>query len=320
MPAPVSLCWAEAPGSCMLFGEHAVLRGYPAVVCALKPRLRVSTQKRSDGRLVVDAMGKTREVDWDKRGSLAIDFRFLEACISSFGEKASCGLDIRVESCLESNKGFGSSAAVIAASLVSIGLCLGEVEPPSQADAVASERMKEKIFDKGLTILRQVQGFGSGADLAASVYGSCLEYSYSKRPRIIEEPKAFYLVYSGRKTPTSEVLRQLHEKEQSGKLDLLAIDELGKVSMAAIAFWSSIHDRNLCKHLCQRHQEAMRRLELFDDGLEKICQQLSSQDAMHKISGSGLGDCVLSFDKPVFEDQSVSQVTPDRLGLSYGVL
>ena len=39
---------ASAPGSLMLMGEHAVLRGQPAIVCAISKRLKVALTPRED--------------------------------------------------------------------------------------------------------------------------------------------------------------------------------------------------------------------------------------------------------------------------------
>lgn len=312
------LIWAEAPGSCMVFGEHAVLKGYPAVVCALNPRLRVYAKKREDGWLHVEAMGTSRSISWEERASLATDFSFLHACIDSFPQ-ASCGLEVRVESSLSSVKGFGSSAALIAASLLAISLVFES--STSLEEANASDRQKEEIFLKGLAILRKVQGSGSGADLAASIYGGCLEYSYSHKPRALEPLGLFetiYLVYSGHKTATSLVLKQLHEKQQAGVLDVGAIEELGQTSLSAIALWPSLNDKQVLGHLCHRHQEAMKRLELVDEGLDRVCSALESQKIAHKISGSGLGDSVLCFEKPEIDESSVTKVEVDFRGLRYG--
>jgi mevalonate kinase len=299
----------------MLFGEHAVLKGYPAIVCALKPRLRVYAKAREDGRLHVCAMGLEREMLWIERTALASDFRFLAACIDTF-EAASCGLDIVVESSLSSTKGFGSSAALIASALGAITLAL-EARSKESVQPVL-DKTKEAFLMKGIALLRKVQGFGSGADLAASLYGGCLEYSYSHMPKPMEPYGPLYLVYSGYKTPTSEVLKQLHDKQQAGTLDHAAIDELGQVCLAALAMWTSMDKMEIQSRLCHRHQQAMRRLKLVDQRLDELCKQLDQQGIVHKISGSGLGDSVLCFQKPELDPGRITEVEIDDKGLRFG--
>ena len=44
---------ASAPASAMLMGEHAVLFGHSALVCALTQRIFVKASKRADGQIVI---------------------------------------------------------------------------------------------------------------------------------------------------------------------------------------------------------------------------------------------------------------------------
>ena len=50
---------ASAPGSLMLMGEHAVLHGKKALVCAIDQRISVSLTPREDARIsIVSALGE----------------------------------------------------------------------------------------------------------------------------------------------------------------------------------------------------------------------------------------------------------------------
>jgi len=46
---------ATAPGKMILFGEHSVVYGRPAVVLAIDRRAKVYAEKRSDRRIYIDA-------------------------------------------------------------------------------------------------------------------------------------------------------------------------------------------------------------------------------------------------------------------------
>lgn len=80
----------SAPGKLMLFGEHAVVYGYPCIVTAVSERLYVS------------------------EGAPTGDTRFLDAAIEQWGKK-----DIRLmaKSSFSGKYGFGSSSAVTVAAL-----------------------------------------------------------------------------------------------------------------------------------------------------------------------------------------------------------
>ncbi|MDD2236061.1 MAG: galactokinase family protein, partial [Kiritimatiellae bacterium] len=51
----------SAPGTLMLMGEHAVLRGAPALACAVDQRIQVDLQCRRDGRLRIESALGTYE-------------------------------------------------------------------------------------------------------------------------------------------------------------------------------------------------------------------------------------------------------------------
>jgi mevalonate kinase len=46
---------ASAPGKMILFGEHSVVYGKPAVVLAIDRRARVNAEKRNDKKIFIDA-------------------------------------------------------------------------------------------------------------------------------------------------------------------------------------------------------------------------------------------------------------------------
>ena len=46
---------ASAPGKMILFGEHSVVYGKPAVVLAIDRRAKVFAEKRSDKKIYIDA-------------------------------------------------------------------------------------------------------------------------------------------------------------------------------------------------------------------------------------------------------------------------
>jgi len=46
---------ASAPGKMILFGEHSVVYGQPAIVLAIDRRARVQADKRSDEKIYIDA-------------------------------------------------------------------------------------------------------------------------------------------------------------------------------------------------------------------------------------------------------------------------
>jgi phosphomevalonate kinase len=148
-----------APGKLVLLGEYAVLDGFPAIVAAVNRRAsgQFVPGRTPESELVEiavrnakDALGPNRSAL--PRGSVLVD----TAAFSLNGTKL----------------GIGSSAATAA---VTVGAVL-EMAGLSVTDST------DLIFDVALAAHRAAQGgLGSGADVAAAVYGGMLHYTRPAR-------------------------------------------------------------------------------------------------------------------------------------------
>jgi phosphomevalonate kinase len=144
-----------APGKLLLLGEYAVLDGFPAVVVAVNRRAsgQFVPGRTPESTLVdiavshaKDALGPNRSAL--PRGSVLVD----TAAFSLNGTKM----------------GIGSSAATAA---VTVGAVL-------EMAGLAVHESTDLIFNLALASHREAQGgLGSGADVAAAVYGGILHYT-----------------------------------------------------------------------------------------------------------------------------------------------
>jgi phosphomevalonate kinase len=148
-----------APGKLVVLGEYAVLDGFPAIVAAVNRRAsgQFVPGREPESQLVdvavrsaKDSLGPNRTAL--PRGSVLVD----TAAFSLNGTKM----------------GIGSSAATAA---VTVGAVL-EMAGLSVADST------DLIFDVASAAHRTAQGgLGSGADVAAAVYGGLLHYTRPTR-------------------------------------------------------------------------------------------------------------------------------------------
>ena len=123
--------------------------------------MTISCTPRNDSVITINsALGKF-ETDLE---NLVIEKKlsFILTCIKKF-YTAKNGFDLIVTSDFSEQVGLGSSAAVTAATLGVLAHLESNFDP-------------DTIFKRGFEVIRQVQGTGSGADLAASVYGGILKY------------------------------------------------------------------------------------------------------------------------------------------------
>lgn len=276
----------SAPGSVMLMGEHAVLFGELALVAAVNRRLSVEISPRDDLRVRVSSALGELEGDLTHLPE-SPSLRFVIEAIRRQARGLPSGLDlhVRMDAGFSSTVGLGSSAAVCAATVASILRFCGK---PVNRDSV---------FEEALAVVHAVQqGRGSGADLAASLCGGVV--GYRARPPSMEALPSTLplgLFYVGYKTPTPEVIARVAsaaalEPELYGGLYAL----MGQVSQRAR---QHLLDGNLTGlgRVFSMYQGLMDALGVCDVGLGQMIQALRQGPGVlgAKISGSGLGDCVL---------------------------
>jgi len=273
----------SAPGSLMLLGEHAVLHGHRALVCAINRRITVRlTPLEADEMRVVSALG-----NYESPLDNLVDhpsLRFVVQAVRQHLDQLPSGFALKIDSGFSADIGFGSSAAVtVAVHGAILGWLLGEPPEP------------EVLFNQALQTVQTVQGRGSGADVAASVFGGIV--GYTTEPTF--DPVAIALpltaVYCGYKTPTPEVILKVEQlrAEQPEKHERIFAKMDDGVREAII----HLRSRNLPAfgNILDRNQQLMDEMGVNTPELQEIVSALQSDPDLFgaKISGSGLGDCAV---------------------------
>jgi phosphomevalonate kinase len=166
-----------APGKMLLTGSYAVLRGAPAIVCAV------------DRYAVADGVDVAVEVP-----EVAVAF-----------EGAGPPPHVEVSTLSQGGKklGLGSSAAAVVAALGYRAAAHGE--------DLRAAPVRDGILRAARAAHARVQGGGSGVDIAASVYGGILRYALdasgqpSVAPLKLPSSIGFDAYWSGRSARTSDM-------------------------------------------------------------------------------------------------------------------
>ena len=289
----------------MLLGEHAVLHGRRALVASVNQRLTVTLTPRTDRQLEIrSALGEhTTSLDELEPHP---KFRFILAAAAA-APVVSSGLTLEVRAEFSDQIGFGSSAAVTVATVAALRRFDGLPTDP------------RAIFLSAREIIRSVQGRGSGADVAASVYGGLVLY---RADPLELEPLPFHplltAVYSGSKLPTPEVIRiveeqRIREPERFEVLyDLMDRCSAEAAEEARAGRWDRVGG------LLDIGQGIMESMDLSNAALDAIIKALRSDPGIRgaKISGSGLGDCAIGLGRPAATFPfAFMPVEPDRQGL-----
>jgi mevalonate kinase len=275
----------SAPGSLMLFGEHAVLHGKQAIVCAVDKRLYIELEPQAGTQIsITDTRLGSIELNINAI-QIQPPFKFVLAAITKFSQRLPSGFKLRINSEFSSVIGFGSSAAVTVATIAVLLRWLDQQVAPSAT-----------IFLLAKQVMLELQGAGSGADLAASIYGGVLGYAVNdnitEQLPLIPELTA---LYAGYKTPTPEVIRKVVAAEQQEPEKFAAIyQSMHDCSMQAISVIKQ-NDWKALGKLFNQHHALQRELGTSDAVLENLANTLVAQAEVYgaKISGAGLGDCVI---------------------------
>lgn len=296
---------ASAPGSLMLLGEYAVLHGEPALVVAVDKRLSVRLIPRSDNQINIKSNLGQMTID---RLSIPIvaPFTFILAVLKKFQKKLPSGCDIEVMSDFSAQIGFASSAAVTAASLAIMDKWLN------------LHYSLLELARLGRTIIRQVQGQGSGADIAACIFGGIVYYR--AQPFSIEKLSGLYpitVIYSGMKTPTSIAISNVNQaflkRHELFQALCRAIGHCVEEGRAAIQKneWIELGK------VMNIQQGLMEALGVNTTNLQDIVYTLRNQDTIlgAKISGSGFGDSAIGLGL-IPKEVSLTNYTEQRIQVS----
>ena len=218
----------SAPGKLMLFGEHAVVYGYPCIVTSLSERLFVS------------------------EGISSGDTRFIDAAIKAWGTQ---GQKLSAKSVFSGKYGFGSSSAVTVAAL----------------KYLRPEATNQELFDAALKIVLDIQGTGSGFDVAAAVFGGTLHYIKNKtiEPLVIKN-MPLIVGYTGVKADTKTLIADVAAKrdKEPEKIDRIfqAIAKIVEEAKGKIVE----KDWERVGRLMDFNQEYLRNLGVSSEKLEAL--------------------------------------------------
>ncbi len=281
----------SAPGSIMLMGEHAVLRDQLAIIGAVDKRITVTLTPYDDRRVEIYSSLGNHHTTLDEL-KITPPFQFVLAAIQRYQSQLLTGFRLDIKSEFSSKVGLGSSAAVVVATLA----CLMQWrEIPLDL---------QQLFLDARATIQAVQGRGSGADVAASVFGGIV--AYRMEPLLIEKSDHLFgiaLLYTGYKTATPEVIRRVDARVSTDPEKYAALfKEMGRYSEDA---WKAIKEKNwtLLGKLMRLHQYSQELLGTSDETCAQLLGLLNHHPQVmgSKISGSGLGDCLIALVAPDFK-------------------
>lgn len=283
---------ASAPGKLMLSVGYAVVHGYPTVVTAVDQRLFASVRKNGVDVFHLDApdlglTAYTKDMADLGKKDLPKAVRFIEILYKNFLKQypQKEGIIVTTKSDFSSTYGFGSSSAVT----VAFAKALTTLYNVSLT--------KQELFELCYQAVIEVQGVGSGYDIAAAIWGGTLYYvSPAKVVRPIQVEKLpLVIAYSGEKADTPTLIRVVDSMLESHPEKISEI--FSRIAQIAEEFPEAAEEHHWQKvgKLFKRSQQAARDLGVSNSRLEELISAAEQSGAYGATSsGAAGGDCILA--------------------------
>jgi mevalonate kinase len=275
---------ASAPGKLILFGEHAVVYGEPAISVAIARRLTLRLAEEDSGAAVGGRMHRDKYTD------------------AAFRSRGREPRHIEVVSDIPVGCGLGSSAALCVALHAAI--------PGPANAALERNEVAEKAFRSEL----EAQGSASPIDTSTSTLGGGLRLARSKGTEFrwsISREETVWHVHSvsvgelpivigntGRPAPTGEMVAAVRKKWDAEEFVRRAVKRIGEISEEAVVALGK-RDLRTLGELMNENQGLLRRIGVDHPSTAKLLQAVRLHSLGAKITGAGGGGSIIALtEKP----------------------
>jgi len=259
----------SAPGKIILSGEHAVVYGFPEILCAIDKRLSVEIEEGEKGLKVKPDQGKT-----------LVEYA-LEVIKKKLGLNGLRNLKVQVDSQIPIGSGMGSSAAFA----VAITGALFEF--------LKLPRSLKKINGIAYEIEKKQHGTPSGGDNTISTYGGFLLYRKETETFKVFSPlktkvlPSICLINSGRpEESTGEMIKTVRDFiVKSPKKSEIIFKEMEKITRGFLKFLSG--EKQNFGDLIARNERFLEDLGVVSLRTISLIKKIESLGGAAKISGAG---------------------------------
>ena len=291
---------AFAPGKCILFGEHAVVFGHPAVAVAIEQGVRVSVQESDEWLLEGQPFEPSKHPH-------------ISHIIQKIFHYDGTPLEIDVQSSLFSAAGMGSSAALSNAFGAAMHTYLNPRTPLDQIRLAKMAHSAEATAQKGRA---------SPTDTATSALGGCVvvsgEHVTGTRhvfDTSLETPEgsrnwainavdlpvdigdAWLVVgYSGTGSPTGRMVAKVANLISDSPQRMEEMEKIANITRAGLTALSAGNLEGLGIAMDACHQ-SLRKLEVSTKKLDRMVSAARPHSLGAKLTGAGGGGCMVALTK-----------------------
>lgn len=289
---------ASAPGKIILFGEHFVVHGTPAILAAIDKRVTVTTTFTDNKTIKVNSQLGTIEVPISSsHEEVESEFRpfvYLANKIINSEQNAS-GLEVTINSDIPIGVGLGSSSACCVAAAASIY-------------GLFKELSSEEILKMSIEAEKTIFPDTSGADCTVCTYGGMIEYPSIEK---IDNTFDLNLVIVNSMIPhnTKNSVKKVNKFKENDEDRFSQLCDLENRLIDEVIVAMKNNDATTFGLKMTENQKYLEEIQVSNDTLRDMISSLNEISLGSKITGAGDGGCVIALVK----NENVSKV-PALLG------
>ena len=290
---------ASSPGKIILFGEHFVVYGVKAILCAINKRITVTAEEIKEEKIIIESnIGKLTlnpNKSISKINSPLKPFYYLANKMLQTQDKI-LGIKITIESEIPLGAGLGSSSACCVAGAASIS-------------KLFSKKSKKEILDLAIEAEKTIFQNTSGADCTVCMYGGIIEFNKNTGFTKIKSKPNFYLVIANSNIEHSTklmVAKVKQFKEKNNEEFIKLCNDESKMIEEVL----KILDQNNVKKIGQKIIQNQKYLETIGVSNKKLRDMIKigqKFSAGAKITGAGGGGCIFTLTDRVNVKKIITQ-------------
>ena len=304
---------ASAPGKIILFGEHFVVHGTPAILAAIDKRVTVTSTFTENKTIKINSELGTEEVPISSSVASKVEitygeqqnlvkevksefrpFVYLANKMINSNQNVN-GLEITIDSDIPIGVGLGSSSACCVAATASIF-------------GLFKEWSSEEILNISIEAEKTIFPDTSGADCTVCTYGGMIEYPSIEK---IDNIYADNLLIANSMIPhnTKNSVEKVNKFKENNEERFSQLCDLETKLIDEVITAMKNNDTTTFGLKMSENQKYLEEIQVSNDTLRDMISTLNEISLGSKITGAGDGGCIIALVK----DENLDKV-PALLG------
>jgi len=292
---------ASAPGKIILFGEHFVVHGTPAILAAIDKRVTVTSTFTDNKTIKVNSQLGTVEV-WRSSSHEEVKSEFrpfvylANKMINSHQDVN--GLEITINSDIPIGVGLGSSSACCVAAAASIS-------------GLFKELSSEDILHLSIEAEKTIFPDTSGADCTVCTYGGMIEYPSVEK---IDNTFDLNLLIANSMIPhnTKNSVEKVNKFKENDEERFSQLCDLETKLIGEVITAMKNNDVTTFGLKMSENQKYLEEIQISNDTLRDMISSLKEISLGTKITGAGDGGCIIALVKDENMDKVSALLPKDK--------